>query len=152
MTTPTLKIVASYVLENRFKAHVRPYRVGGPCTNEVGLWLKSEQLPEADHWRVVMEAQIMGKNAEKGVCFEAFAEIEAIVLNTPVEGETVAEREEAVRYSAGAYLMAMVRQQLTQASLHTGYGPLVLPPIDSNTVAKLPAKEPAPAQLEGVTQ
>lgn len=152
MTTPTLKIVASYVLENLFKAHVRPYQVGGPCSNEVRLWLKSEQLPETDHWRLVLEAQIVGKHVEKGVCFEAIAAIEAIALHTPEEGETVEEQDEAVRYSVGAYLMAMVRQQLTQASLHTGYGPLVLPPIDSNTVAKLPSKETALAKLEEVTQ
>ena len=144
MNTPQLHVAVQYTRKVAVHAHVRPYQNNLPLSNSIELWLDVTELPEADHWRVELEAEVLGKTSQGTVCLEATAAIEAIVV---VSGMDATEVQDALRYNVGGALMGSLRVLLANASATTGYGTITLPPIDSTRLASLPAKQAVEAQI-----
>ncbi len=141
MTDKFLTVAVQYVRHASAQAHVRPYQNRHPLQNDVGLWLDVEALPEEGHWRVEVEAHVSAVNSEGVLCFETSAAVEAIVV---VGGLTEEEVQSALRHNVASALVGNVRVALSNASAGTGYGPLVLPPMEAERVAALPPKPVIP--------
>lgn len=141
MTEKFLNVAIQYVRHTEARAHVRPYQNPHPLNNDVALWLDVEALPEAGHWRVEVEAHVSAINSVGTLCFEASAAVEAIVV---AGGLTDEEVQAALRFSVASALVGNVRVALSNASAGTGYGPLVLPPMEAERVAALPPRPVIP--------
>ncbi len=136
MTEKTLAVAVQYVRYATANALVRPYQNKSALRNAVDMTLLTQPLPEPDHWRVELEVEVTASNAKELLCFEAGCAVEAIVVTKGMDAE---EAEQALRYTVGASLLGNARAILTSVTANTGYGPVVLPPITAERVARLPA-------------
>ena len=141
MTTKVLRVAVEYVKSAQAVAHVRPYENASPLSNGIDLSLNIEPLPEAGHWKVELGAGVHSTNADQVRCFEVSCELEAIVVTQDLSEE---ELDQALRFSVAPALMGTARTLLTTLSANTGYGPIVLPPIESARIAALAPVVKAP--------
>lgn len=138
MTEKTLAVAVQYVRHASANALVRPYQNKSALRNAIDMTLLTQPLPEPDHWRVELEVEVSATNAEGLLCFEAGCAVEAIVVTKGMDAE---EAEQALRYTVGASLLGNARALLSSVTANTGYGPVVLPPITAERVARLPAPQ-----------
>lgn len=147
MTEKTLHVAVQYTRQAKAVAHVRPYANREALTNEIGLAMVLEVLPEPNHHRVEIHAHVVGKNASGVLCFEASCIVEGIVAYEGLEG---AELDTALRNIAAPSIVGTVRAVLTSVSSGTGYGPVILPPLSVEAVSKLqppPGPQAVPPQI-----
>lgn len=134
MSEKTANIVAQYVRNVYAKAHVRPYENRLGLSNEITGSLSFEQLPEAGHWRVDLTLTVNSINTEGVLCFEASCTLEAIALLNGLEAEEI---QQVLTHTIAGLMVGHVRTALTNASLATGYGPTMLPPMTGAQLASL---------------
>ena len=134
MSEKTLHVAVQYTRQAHAVAHVRPYANREPLQNEVSLALSLEALPEPNHHRVELHAQVRGVNRSGALCFEASCIVEGIAAYQGLEGQ---ELDDALRHIAAPAVMGTVRSVLTSITSGTGYGPIVLPPLSVEAVANL---------------
>lgn len=134
MQEKTVALAAQYTKEVSFVALQRPYAVREAVSNSVEMALDIEKLPEEDHWRVELTVQVIGSTEQGLPCFTAQASVEGIAVARVPEEEV----DQVLRYTIAASLFGTCRVLLTQASANTGYGPLVLPPVQAQQIAQLP--------------
>lgn len=145
MTEKSLRVAVEYVKQACATAHVRPYANKLPLTNGLDLGLVIEPLPEENHWRVDLQVAVSARNSEDTLCFEANCALEAIVVTRGLDAE---ELDQSLRFSVAPALMGSARALITNLSSNTGYGPLVLPPVDAARIAALAPTVQAPLVAE----
>lgn len=148
MTEKTLRVAVEYVKEASAVAHVRPYANKLPLTNGIDLGLALEPLPEEGHWRVELRVVVGARNSQDVLCFEATGVVEAIVV---ARGLTDEELDQSLRFGVASSLMGSARALITNLSSNTGYGPLVLPPVEAARIAALAPAAHAPLAVEAST-
>ena len=136
MNEKTAHIVAQYIRRVFAEAHVRPYENRLALSNGVTGSLTFEPLPEEGHWRVLLDMAMQGINSENVLCFEAGCSLEGIALLQGIEPDEV---ETVLTHTIAGLMVGHVRTAITNASMATGYGPVMLPPM-------------AGAQLESLVQ
>lgn len=134
MTEKNLQVAIQYTRDAHAVAHVRPYLNKTQLNNEITLSLVVEPLSEPNHHRVEVHAQVACRNASGTLCFEASCVVEGIVAYQGLEGP---ELDTALRHIAAPTVMGTVRSVLSSVSNGTGYGPVVLPPLSVEAVARL---------------
>jgi len=148
MTEKTLRVAVEYVKEASAVAHVRPYANKFPLSNGIDLGLVLEPLPEEGHWRVELRVAVSARNSQDVLCFEAACAVEAIVV---ARGLSPEELDQSLRFGVASSLMGSARALITNLSSNTGYGPLVLPPIEAARIAALAPAAQAPGVVEPST-
>lgn len=150
MTDKVLRVAVEYVKHASAVAHVRPYANTAALSNGIDLGLQLEALPEEGHSRVELSVTVTARNTEGVLCFESSCAIEAIVVT---QGLTPEELDQSLRFSVAPALMGSARTLITNLSANTGYGPLVLPPIEAAKIAALaPAVEVSDIERNQVEQ
>jgi preprotein translocase subunit SecB len=134
MTEKTLHVAVQYTRQANMVTYVRPYANREGLSNDIGLAMVIEALPEPNHHRVEVHAQVAGRNAAGVLCFEASCIVEGIVAHAGLAG---AELDDALRNIAAPSVFGTARSVLTSVCSGTGYGPVVLPPLSVEAVANL---------------
>lgn len=134
MNEMTVQIVAQYVRNVFATAHVRPYENKSALSNAITGRMSVEPLPEEHHWRVEVELTVQGANADNVLCFETGCQVEAIVFAAGLQAENA---EAVLTEQIAGLLVGNVRAALTTASLSTGYGPVMVPPIAPSRLTAL---------------
>lgn len=137
MSEKTLSIPVQYVLHANVTASARPYELKEAVANSVELWLDTQALPQADHWRLVLEARVTGRTAQGAVCMVTSCAIEAIVVVAGLEPD---ETTDVLRFMAAPSVLGSVRSLLASLTQGTGLGTVVLPPYSAEAIGALPPK------------
>jgi preprotein translocase subunit SecB len=137
MPEKSLKVPIQYVLLAEVKTFARPYDLKEAITNSIEMWLNTEALPQADHWRLVLEAKVTGAQPDGTVCIVASCAIEAIVVTGGLEPDEVTE---VLGHMAAPSVMGSIRTQLALLTQGTGLGTVILPPFSAEAIAALPPK------------
>lgn len=128
-----LSLIAQYVTGLSVETYARPYQSKGGLSMGVEASVSTQQLPEEDHWRVLLEVSVEGVDAAQEKCFLVKAAREAIVVtDAPSE-----DRERVFIQGVLVYLFASLRSDIGLAMLPTGYGPVTLPPITVDQLQSL---------------
>lgn len=131
-----LSLIAQYVTGLSVETLIRPYQNKEALSIGIDVQVDTQQLPEADHWRVVLEVRVEGLNASKDKCFLAKAAREAIVVTDAPEEA----RARVLAQGVLVYLFASLRSDLSASMMATGYGPVVLPPLTSDQLQAMLAR------------
>lgn len=134
MSDKNAHIVAQYIREVHSQSHVRPYENRLALSNEVSGTLVFEQLPEDGHWRVELALKVSGVNSDGVLCFDTGCTLEAIALLTGLEADEI---ETVLTHTIAGLMVGHVRTAITNATLATGYGPTMLPPMSGEQLASL---------------
>ncbi len=125
MTEKNCNIAAQYFKAVFARAELRPYEVKGALSNAIAVEIR-------------VDVTVEGTNAEGALCFEAGASIEAIV----VESGNLEEDELAfmLHQQIPGLLLGNVRAAISSATMETGYGPVVLPPLSGTQLEQIAKK------------
>lgn len=139
MTDKTLLVPVQYVLHSSTEAFVRPYELSSGLLSTTKLWLEVSPLPQDNHWKLVLEAEAIGRTADNTVGLVTRCGIEAIVF---IDGLTDDEVQPTLRLVAAPSVLGSVRALLASLSQGTGLGTVLLPPMSAEQVNALPSKPP----------
>lgn len=131
-----LTVPVQYVLFSEVTALIRPYHDVGALREAHALWLDIEPLPEPNHWRLVLEAELKSTTAAGEVARTARCAIEAIVV---AKGLPVGDEMAAIGSTAAAAVLGSVRSLLSNLTQPTGLGTFNLPPYSAEQVQALPS-------------
>jgi preprotein translocase subunit SecB len=138
MSDKSLSIPVQYVLRSSIETLARPYEIKSGVKNTFDLWLDVSPLPQENHWKVVVEAQVMGRAHEDTPCMISSCAIEAIVV---VGGLTPQEVDEVLRQVAAPSVLGSVRSLLSSLTQGSGFGTVILPPLSIEQIASLPSRD-----------
>lgn len=130
MNKPSVEIIAHVVNDMGFTAVEPPYSQRSATALQLNTVITAEELPEAEHYRVVLALSSQGRDGDDLLRFTATITAEAIVRLQGSFAER--ETERVLHVEVPARLFAFARERLTSLTQFTGYGPLVLPPVDDD--------------------
>lgn len=131
MSDPVFQLLQHYIVAQHLDTFIRPYEFKGSLTQDVELDGFLEKLPEDGHWRASLRLACHGISPEQPA-FDAACSVEAIVLATGLPDEEV---QALLTHSVTPTLFASCRNQLSALTSQSGYGPVVIPPIDAARIA-----------------
>lgn len=136
MSEKTLSTPVQYVLHAGMETFARPYELSSKLTHHSQLWLDIEALPQENHWRLIVSAQVNGIAEDGTLCMGVSCAYEAIVV---VGGMSPAEVDQALRLVAAPGVLGSVRTLLTTLSLGSGLGAVILHPLSPEQIGTLPS-------------